>query len=54
MRRDLRKAVGDEQVMDGLSMATPLGSSPDGLHNSLAGGCGPAEARGFPAAYNHL
>lgn len=49
--------MGDEQVTDRLSMAPLFGSRPEwghGLHNSLAGGRSQAEARGFPAAYNHL
>lgn len=57
MRQAVGKAVGDEQVTDRLSMAPLFGSRPEwghGLHNSLAGGRSQAEARGFPAAYNHL
>lgn len=52
VRQDLGKAVGDE-----LSMASLFGSRPEwgrGLHNSLAGVRSQAEAREFPAAYNHL
>lgn len=41
---------GNEQTMDGLSMASLFGSRPEwshGLHKSLAEGCSQAEARGF-------
>lgn len=57
VRHGLSQATGDERVMGGLSMASLFDSRPEwgcGLHNSLAGRRSQAEARGFPAAHNHL